>query len=84
MTANGTLGAGMRRMRHAILVLAPILGGAVPAAAQAPGDGEAGKRSAETWCASCHMVAPGGRGPATDATPNFAAVAAMPALISST
>jgi len=78
MTAYGILGADIGRCCHAIAVLIPMIGAAVPAAAQAPGDAEAGRRLAETWCASCHMVAPGGRGPATDATPDFAAVAAMP------
>ena len=36
------------------------------------------RRLAETWCANCHRVSPTGPGPATDAAPAFAAVAAMP------
>jgi mono/diheme cytochrome c family protein len=37
-----------------------------------------GRRLAEQWCANCHRVAPGGPGPATDAVPAFAALAARP------
>lgn len=37
-----------------------------------------GRRVAETWCANCHVIGPGARGPAGDAAPPFAAVAAMP------
>lgn len=37
-----------------------------------------GRRVAETWCANCHLIGPGARGPAGDAAPPFAAVAAMP------
>lgn len=37
-----------------------------------------GRRVAETWCANCHVVAPGARGPAGDAAPPFPAIARMP------
>ena len=37
-----------------------------------------GRRVAETWCANCHVIGPGARGPAGDAAPPFDAVARMP------
>lgn len=39
---------------------------------------EHGRRVAETWCANCHVIGPGARGPAGDAAPPFDAVARMP------
>lgn len=55
------------------------------ASAQTAGGGPAqaelvaqGRRVAETWCANCHLVAPGARGPAGDAAPPFPAIARMP------
>jgi len=51
---------------------------ATPALAQDVGDARAGRQLAETWCANCHRIAPTGPGPATDAAPAFAAIAAMP------
>lgn len=41
-------------------------------------DPAAGLHLAERWCANCHRIAPGGPGPATDAVPTFAAIAARP------
>jgi mono/diheme cytochrome c family protein len=41
--------------------------------AQAAGDAAQGKATAERWCATCHVVAPGGRG--ADVAPNFASIA---------
>ena len=41
--------------------------------AHAAGDAAQGKATAERWCASCHVVAPGGRG--ADVAPNFATIA---------
>ena len=65
-------------MRRFILPIA-LLAGASPAAAQSDlGDIAAGRRLAETWCANCHRVSPTGPGPATDAAPALAAVAALP------
>lgn len=56
---------------------------AAPALAQPePGDARAGRRLAATWCADCHRIARGGPGPATDAAPPFAAIAAMPSTTS--
>ncbi|PZW39390.1 mono/diheme cytochrome c family protein [Humitalea rosea] len=66
------------RVVAGFVALAMTLGGVAPAAAQPVGDGEAGRRLAETWCASCHAVTSGGRGTATDATPGFPTIAAMP------
>ncbi len=64
-------------MRHAFMLLAML--GPAGALAQTPGDAEAGRRLAATWCASCHVI---GQGAApltgTDAAPSFAAVAAQP------
>jgi mono/diheme cytochrome c family protein len=60
----------MRRILPLLLLLAPL-----PAAAQ---DLAEGRRLAEQWCASCHRIAPGGPGPASDAVPGFAAIAARP------
>ncbi|MBK1657543.1 hypothetical protein CKO45_04780 [Paracraurococcus ruber] len=37
-----------------------------------------GRAVAENWCANCHLVGPQARGPAGDAAPPFAAIAAMP------
>lgn len=50
---------------------------AAPALAQ---DAAEGRRMAEQWCANCHRVAPGGPGPASDAVPGFAAIAARPGI----
>ena len=57
----------------AILLLLP----AVPASAQDIGDAAHGRQLGETWCSSCHVVAPTtGRGTSNGAPP-FAAVASM-------
>jgi mono/diheme cytochrome c family protein len=48
-----------------------------PLATQAADVAE-GRRLAEQWCANCHRIATGGPGPATDAVPAFAAIAARP------
>jgi mono/diheme cytochrome c family protein len=75
---------------RSILALAMLASAALlPTIAQAQGVGKAqgaagqerldqGRRVAETWCANCHVVGPGARGPAGDAAPPFAAVARMP------
>lgn len=64
---------------RSVLVLTALL----PALAQAETPArqerlDQGRRVAETWCANCHVIGPGARGPAGDAAPPFAAVAAMP------
>jgi mono/diheme cytochrome c family protein len=40
-------------------------------------DPDNGRRLARRWCASCHLVAPTQRGPATEA-PTFASIASRP------
>lgn len=61
-----------------LAMLAVLMGAALPAAAQVePGDPGAGRRLAETWCANCHRIAPGGPGPSTDVAPTFQAIARM-------
>ncbi|WP_193560470.1 c-type cytochrome [Dankookia rubra] len=60
----------------ALAVLLPAL-----ASAEEPARQERlneGRRVAEAWCADCHVIGPRARGPAGDAAPPFAAVAAMP------
>ena len=67
----------MRRM----LVLAALLLPAERAVAQGAVRQEhleMGRHVAETWCANCHLVGPGARGPAGDAAPPFQAIARMP------
>ncbi len=48
-----------------------------PAAARAADPAEGAKLAAQ-WCANCHRIAAGGPGPASDAVPSFAAIAATP------
>jgi len=57
------------------LVRMIVVGAALALAgrAQAAGDAAQGKATAERWCATCHVVAPGGRG--ADVAPNFATIA---------
>ncbi|PWS34710.1 cytochrome C552 [Falsiroseomonas bella] len=55
----------------------PLLVLAMPIAAQAADPAE-GRRLAEQWCASCHLIARGGPGPVTDAVPAFHVIAARP------
>lgn len=60
----------MRALLAGLIVLAPAA-----AFAQDPSEG---RRLTEQWCANCHRIAPAGPGPATDAVPSFAAIAARP------
>ncbi len=64
-------------MRAMALILLPLLGTAALAQPRG-GDAEEGRRLAEQWCANCHRITPGGPGPASDAVPSFAAIAAGP------
>lgn len=65
-----------------IFLAVTLLAAATPARAQEAGDARAGRDMAATWCANCHRIAPAGPGPATDAAPAFAAIAAMPSTTS--
>lgn len=49
----------------------------VRAAAQDEGDATAGRRLAETWCSSCHVVDPALHHGSDNGAPAFSAVAAM-------
>lgn len=60
----------MRALLASLIVLAP--------AAVFAQDTVEGQRLAEQWCANCHRIAPAGPGPASDAVPSFAAIAARP------
>jgi mono/diheme cytochrome c family protein len=60
----------MRALLAGLLVLAP--------AAAFAQDAAEGRRLAEQWCANCHRIAPSGPGPASDAVPGFATIAARP------
>ena len=69
----------MRLAPSATLVALALPWVATPALAQPyQGEAAAGRPLAETWCANCHLIAPGGPGPASDAAPAFAAIAARP------
>lgn len=60
----------MRALLAGLLLLAP--------AAAFAQDAAEGGRLAGQWCANCHRIAPGGPGPASDAVPGFATIAARP------
>jgi mono/diheme cytochrome c family protein len=45
----------------------------IAAEAQAAGDADQGRATAQRWCATCHVVAPGGRG--ADVAPAFKTIA---------
>jgi mono/diheme cytochrome c family protein len=49
-----------------------------PAVAQTGGDIARGAALATRWCANCHVVSAGQRGPARDIAPPFATIAAKP------
>jgi mono/diheme cytochrome c family protein len=68
-----------QRTRRRILLAAAILAASpFPLTAQEIGDVAAGGRLAETWCSSCHIVAPSANSGASTGVPTFAAVARMP------
>jgi mono/diheme cytochrome c family protein len=46
---------------------------AITSQAQAAGDAAQGRATAQQWCATCHVVAPGGRG--ADVAPAFNTIA---------
>ena len=66
--------------KRAILPLLAVLLATLPAHAEDVGDIASGRRLAETWCSSCHVVgAPGGAAVSSGA-PTFAAIAADKAI----
>jgi mono/diheme cytochrome c family protein len=68
-----------RTRRHVSLAVAAIFAASpFPLTAQEIGDVAAGKRLAETWCSSCHVVAPSAQAGASTGVPTFTAVASMP------
>lgn len=65
-------------MRQVLLAVL-LAGAALPAGAQSGGgDSVAGKALAQSWCANCHMVAPGQATATSDSVPTFMAIAARP------
>ena len=60
-------------MNKFLLVLLPALIAALPQSAYAA-DAAAGRQVAETWCAKCHNIEPGG--PFKLSPPSFASIAA--------
>lgn len=64
---------------RSLVILAALLPGIAAAQGAARQERlDQGRRVAETWCANCHVVGPGARGPVGDAAPPFDAVARMP------
>ena len=68
----------MRNPRRLIIAVLSASGMLLPGWAQAAGDAASGLTLAQTWCTSCHIVAPGGTG--RDNAPSFMAIAAKPNL----
>src|SRR6185437_2444271 len=68
-----------QRLRPYVWLVAAILLAASPCplAAQEIGNVATGKRLAETWCSSCHIVTPTAPSGAATGVPPFAAVARM-------
>ena len=67
----GTCSKAWRRFMAGLTGAAMIL--AVGTPALAAGNAEAGRRLAQHWCVSCHIVSP--EGPGTDAAPPFSTIA---------
>ena len=66
-----------RTQRHIVLAAVILAAVPFPLVAQEIGDVAAGKHLAETWCSSCHVVAPSAKAGASTGAPTFAAVARM-------
>jgi mono/diheme cytochrome c family protein len=66
------------RSRVALTAATILAASSFSLAAQEIGDVVAGKRLAETWCSSCHVVAPSAQAGASTGVPTFTAVASMP------
>ncbi len=54
-----------------------LVGSLSTLAAQPAGDTGAGRRLADTWCSSCHVVGPGAQRGASNGAPTFTAIAHM-------
>ena len=65
-------------MVRSLLWLGAMLALAVPAAAQQTGDPAEGRRLAERWCISCHVVEANPGSAAANGVPTFPAIAKMP------
>lgn len=69
---------GSARLRTTLSLLVGLaLGGVAAAAPAVPADPARGKRLAERWCASCHLVSAEQKSASADA-PSFAALANTP------
>src|SRR5512142_1195811 len=68
---------GLLRRRIGVALLGASLLGAWPqvADAQESGDVVAGRRLAETWCNSCHVVGPAPASGTSNGAPTFVAIA---------
>jgi cytochrome c len=75
---SDTLGEHMTK--RAILPLLAVLLATLPAHAEDVGDIASGRRLAETWCSSCHVVGPPGDTVVSNGAPTFAAIAADKAI----
>jgi mono/diheme cytochrome c family protein len=62
--------------KRAILPLLAVLLAPLPARAEDVGDIASGRRLAETWCSSCHVVGPTGGNVVSNGAPTFTAIAA--------
>ena len=65
---------------RAILPLLAVLLATLPAHTEDIGDIASGRRLAETWCSSCHVVGPPGDTVVGNGAPTFAAIAADKAI----
>ena len=69
----------MHRFIPALIVITTTMAPGTEPCAQAQAERIAvGRTVAESWCANCHLVGRQAQGPAGDAAPPFAAVAALP------
>ena len=59
------------------MIIAILASSCVPAVAQEVGDIAAGRRLAENWCSSCHVVDASSRQGVSNGAPTFPAIARM-------
>jgi len=74
---NNTRTSGCTYIFGALTPLVVLLATALPARAQETGDAAAGRRIAETWCSTCHVVGPSVKQGVSNGAPPFPAVAQM-------